>query len=294
MEFVFNETAADVMKSRDLCVINATGNTYGSIANLLNTTGQCLLSLFFSLSLLSLPFSFCAPPHSLSSPEFSGYPIVKSMDSMQLIGYISRANLETVLNAKTPDMTDATQCFFTNDRPFPRNAPYLDFNPWLDQSPIQVRRRERREDEDGRRGERKWRGGRCQCMEWEERGEQRSREGRGAGRIEGYLWNLRCQGLKFLVSSADIPIPSCLTDLPNFSSPQIVETTPLNRVIDAFRALRLRYVLVVRNGALVGITTKVRRRRRSPLTRLIPPGCSETSCAGFILSGGRTSSPAST
>ncbi|EKX39955.1 hypothetical protein GUITHDRAFT_113947 [Guillardia theta CCMP2712] len=143
MEFVFNETAADVMKSRDLCVINATGNTYGSIANLLNTT------------------------------EFSGYPIVKSMDSMQLIGYISRANLETVLNAKTPDMTDATQCFFTNDRPFPRNAPYLDFNPWLDQSPI-----------------------------------------------------------------------------------QIVETTPLNRVIDAFRALRLRYVLVVRNGALVGITTK--------------------------------------
>jgi CBS domain-containing protein len=35
-----------------------------------------------------------------------------------------------------------------------------------------------------------------------------------------------------------------------------VETTPLNRVIDTFRALRLRYVLVVRNGALVGITTK--------------------------------------
>ena len=164
MEFVFNETAADVMKSRDLCVINATGNTYGSIANLLNTTGQCLLSLFFSLSSLSLsplslPFSFCAPPHSLSSPEFSGYPIVKSMDSMQLIGYISRANLETVLNAKTPDMTDATQCFFTNDRPFPRNAPYLDFNPWLDQSPIQVRRRERREDvKMERRGEGNWGG----------------------------------------------------------------------------------------------------------------------------------------
>ena len=37
-----------------------------------------------------------------------------------------------------------------------------------------------------------------------------------------------------------------------------METTPLNRVIDTFRALRLRYVLVVRNGALVGITTKVR------------------------------------
>ena len=39
-----------------------------------------------------------------------------------------------------------------------------------------------------------------------------------------------------------------------------METTPLNRVIDTFRALRLRYVLVVRNGALVGITTKVRVR----------------------------------
>eukprot|EP00961_Rhodomonas_salina_P076593 1028315-Rhodomonas_salina.2 len=38
MEFVFNETAADVMKSRDLCVINATGNNLGSIHNMLSTT----------------------------------------------------------------------------------------------------------------------------------------------------------------------------------------------------------------------------------------------------------------
>jgi len=143
MEFVFNETAADVMKSRDLCVINATGNNLGSIHNMLSTT------------------------------EYSGYPIVKSLESMQLTGYISRANLESVLRSKVTEMDDSTACFFTADRPFPRNAPYLDFNPWLDQSPI-----------------------------------------------------------------------------------QIVETTPLNRVIDTFRALRLRYVLVVRNGALVGITTK--------------------------------------
>eukprot|EP00960_Hanusia_phi_P012118 353035-Hanusia_phi.AAC.2 len=68
---------------------------------------------------------------------------------MQLIGYISRANLETVLKAKSDDMSESTQCFFTNDRPFPRNAPYLDFNPWLDQSPIQVRRT----------GKGRWRGG---------------------------------------------------------------------------------------------------------------------------------------
>mmetsp|Transcript_20758 Transcript_20758/g.42215 ORF Transcript_20758/g.42215 Transcript_20758/m.42215 type:complete len:754 (+) Transcript_20758:87-2348(+) len=143
MEFVFNETAADVMKARDLCVINAANNTLNTLTNLLSTT------------------------------EFSGYPIVKSLDTMQLTGYISRANLESVLRAKTEGMGENTACFFTADRPFPRNAPYLDFNPWLDQSPI-----------------------------------------------------------------------------------QIVETTPLNRVIDTFRALRLRYVLVVRNGALVGITTK--------------------------------------
>ena len=31
MEFVFNETASDVMKAKDLCVINAAGNTLGSI-----------------------------------------------------------------------------------------------------------------------------------------------------------------------------------------------------------------------------------------------------------------------
>mmetsp|Transcript_31448 Transcript_31448/g.77096 ORF Transcript_31448/g.77096 Transcript_31448/m.77096 type:complete len:751 (-) Transcript_31448:215-2467(-) len=143
MDFVFNETAADVMKARDLCVLNATGNTLASLNSLLSTT------------------------------EYSGYPIVKSLSTMHLIGYISRANIESVVSQKGPDINDTSPCFFTIDRPFPRNTAFLDFNPWLDQSPI-----------------------------------------------------------------------------------QIVETTPLNRVIDTFRALRLRYVLVVRNGALVGITTK--------------------------------------
>jgi hypothetical protein len=72
-------------------------------------------------------------------PHFgSGYPIVKSLDTMQLIGYVSRSNLETVLSQKGPDITPDSPCFFTTDRPFPRNTAYLDFNPWLDQSPIQV------------------------------------------------------------------------------------------------------------------------------------------------------------
>jgi hypothetical protein len=57
---------------------------------------------------------------------------------MQLIGYVSRSNLETVLSQKGPDITPDSPCFFTTDRPFPRNTAYLDFNPWLDQSPIQV------------------------------------------------------------------------------------------------------------------------------------------------------------
>ena len=37
---------------------------------------------------------------------------------------------------------------------------------------------------------------------------------------------------------------------------QIVETTPLDRVVEMFRALGLRYLLVTRNGALVGIVKK--------------------------------------
>jgi hypothetical protein len=90
------------------CRLNRPGNTLGSISKMLSTT------------------------------EYSGYPIVKSLESMQLIGYISRANIEQVLSQKTTGMQDNTQCFFTSDRPFPRNAAYLDFNPWLDQSPIQI------------------------------------------------------------------------------------------------------------------------------------------------------------
>jgi len=145
MDFVFTETAQDVMKARDLSVITLANNTIGSLTTL------------------------------LSSTDFSGYPIVKSLNNMHLVGYISRANLVTVLEQRTEDMTDSSPCFFltTPGRPLPRNTPYLDFSSWLDQSPI-----------------------------------------------------------------------------------QIVETTPLNRVIDTFRALRLRYVVVVRNGALVGIATK--------------------------------------
>jgi chloride channel 3/4/5 len=38
MDFVFSETAADVMRSRDLCVMNATGNTLSSLEALLATT----------------------------------------------------------------------------------------------------------------------------------------------------------------------------------------------------------------------------------------------------------------
>ena len=32
---------------------------------------------------------------------------------------------------------DNAQCLFTSDRPFPRNAAYLNCSPWLDQLPIQ-------------------------------------------------------------------------------------------------------------------------------------------------------------
>lgn len=145
MDFVFTETAQDVMKARDLSVITLANNTIGSLEALLAAT------------------------------EYSGYPIVKSLANMHLVGYISRVNLLTVLEQRSEDMTEATPCIFVTvpGRPLPRNTPYLDFSSWLDQSPIQM-----------------------------------------------------------------------------------VETTPLNRVIDTFRALRLRYVVVVRNGALVGIATK--------------------------------------
>jgi len=144
-DFVFNETARDVMKARDLSVIALANNTIGSVEALLGAT------------------------------EYSGYPIVSSPATMHLVGYISRANLRAVLDQRTDDMTDATPCYMltTPGRPLPRNTAYLDFSAWLDQSPIQM-----------------------------------------------------------------------------------VETTPLNRLIDTFRALRLRYVVVVRNGALVGMVTK--------------------------------------
>ena len=53
----------------------------------------------------------------LASTEFSGYPIVKSLDNMQLIGYVSRANLDTVLRSRTDDM---------NGVPLPPHMPTTD------------------------------------------------------------------------------------------------------------------------------------------------------------------------
>ena len=65
---VYNETADDLIdKSRDLCVIPLLNNTVASLQALLHAT------------------------------TFSGFPVVTSLSEMHIVGFMSRSNMEAVL-----------------------------------------------------------------------------------------------------------------------------------------------------------------------------------------------------
>jgi len=109
-EPLFKGKVNEIMKSDNLRVIEAAGNTVGSLRNLLDET------------------------------SFTGFPVVKSRAEMIIYGFISRNELRQALDTITqnPQLNDSTRCYFTEDMPFYESTTYCDMRSWMDLTPIQI------------------------------------------------------------------------------------------------------------------------------------------------------------
>ncbi|RHZ61178.1 hypothetical protein Glove_349g121 [Diversispora epigaea] len=110
-EYVFNTSASQVMtRVEDLLVITATGHTLESLEELLNET------------------------------DYKGFPVVHDSRNMLLIGFISRSELRFAMEkVKTkPGISNLAPCYFSSNIPILDSTIFVDFRPWMDQTPITI------------------------------------------------------------------------------------------------------------------------------------------------------------
>ncbi|KAJ2308062.1 hypothetical protein IWW54_004187 [Coemansia sp. RSA 2705] len=113
-EYVLHGSSDELMvRASEMTVVTATGETLQSISELLR-----------------------------ESP-FSGFPVVRSRESMQLIGYISKSDMAMVAErARISSLhTDASPCCFahgSNVEPPSTQLQVVDFRPWVDSTPITI------------------------------------------------------------------------------------------------------------------------------------------------------------
>ncbi|KAI8598693.1 chloride channel [Dissophora ornata] len=111
-EYKLNTMASQVMTPvEDIVVVTATGNTLDSLDNLLHET------------------------------HYKGYPVVKSLRDMMLVGYISRTELRYAIDeARRRNLPGNTPA--GNVVPILENTPaFIEFRLWMDQTPITVSHR---------------------------------------------------------------------------------------------------------------------------------------------------------
>ncbi|KAJ1655432.1 hypothetical protein IWQ61_004819 [Dispira simplex] len=78
----------------------------------------------------------------LEYTDYKGFPVVKSLDSMTLLGYISRTELQFALDQanESEQYTGNTIAYFGGTQgPLEQplvNTHYVDFRPWMDQTPL--------------------------------------------------------------------------------------------------------------------------------------------------------------
>ncbi|CAB4375194.1 unnamed protein product [Rhizophagus irregularis] len=110
-EYVYNTLASQVMtRVDDLIVITATGHTLDSLEKLLN------------------------------SVDYKGFPVVHNAKDMLLTGYISRSELRYAIDKakKKPGILLSSPCYFSGNLPILDDSIFIDFKPWMDQTPITV------------------------------------------------------------------------------------------------------------------------------------------------------------
>ncbi|CAI2169908.1 3629_t:CDS:10 [Funneliformis geosporum] len=112
-EYVYNTSASQVMtRVEDLMVIDTTGhNTLDSLKQLLRDTG------------------------------YKGFPVVNNKaKNMILNGYISRSELKYAIDKARgkQGISSSSSCYFSSNLPVLDSSPFIDFQPWMDQTPITV------------------------------------------------------------------------------------------------------------------------------------------------------------
>ncbi|CAG8626748.1 4929_t:CDS:10 [Ambispora leptoticha] len=110
-EYIYNTLASQVMtRIEDLIVITSTGHTIASLDELLTDT------------------------------DYKGFPVVINSRDMLLIGYISRSELRYAIEKArtTQGISSSSPCYFSNNLPILDSNAFIDFRPWMDQTPITV------------------------------------------------------------------------------------------------------------------------------------------------------------
>ncbi|CAG8565857.1 9338_t:CDS:10 [Diversispora eburnea] len=110
-EYVYNTSASQVMtRVEDLLVITTTGHTLESLEELLNET------------------------------EYKGFPVVHNSRNMLLIGYISRSELRYAMEKvkRKQGISSSAPCYFSSNIPILDSTIFVDFRPWMDQTPITI------------------------------------------------------------------------------------------------------------------------------------------------------------
>lgn len=73
----------------------------------------------------------------LSGSEYQGFPIVSSLQEMQLIGYAGKAELLHAINsAKLNSRSSSSTCLFTDIPEFSDSNHVLDLRRWMDATPF--------------------------------------------------------------------------------------------------------------------------------------------------------------
>ncbi|CAG8449251.1 8998_t:CDS:10 [Scutellospora calospora] len=110
-DYVYNTLASQYMtRVEDLMVITATGHTLDSLDELLNET------------------------------DYKGFPVVNNLRNMLLTGYISRSELRYAMDKakKKPGILLSSPCYFSSNLPILDSTAFIDFKPWMDQTPITI------------------------------------------------------------------------------------------------------------------------------------------------------------
>jgi len=108
-EYLYGETARDAMHARQLRVLTLTGETVGSLQDVLRET------------------------------SFKGFPVVTTREDMAVVGYIRRQILQRMIEVALQD-EDArldTPCIFSRSV-CPAAGAWIDLSPYLDRSPTLI------------------------------------------------------------------------------------------------------------------------------------------------------------